>query len=165
MPRRLHNILRLGFSALVVTGGIVAPAVTADAQVAPRSVNEAYAWDRLPGAPGVKAAWAVASLSSGPASNRATAAALCEGCRATAVAMQVVLADATSGAVDVANQALAVTEACRRCRADAYAFQFVVAALGRVELSGRGGRSCKSWRGASWPSSGRGWRRARWDLG
>ena len=58
--------------------------------------------------------------------------------RATAVAMQVVLADATSGAVDVANQALAVTEACRRCRADAYAFQFVVAALGRVELSGRG---------------------------
>ena len=139
MPRRLHTILRIGVATLVATSGIVASALTANAQLAPPlgerglRLGPPARCARVQGGVGGRVPRA-----SGPASNRAAATAACEGCRATAVALQIVLADATSSAVDVANQALAVTAECRRCRADAYAFQFVVTALGRVELDGRG---------------------------
>lgn len=69
------------------------------------------------------------------AENVAFASASCDGCAATAVSLQVVLADRGPTQLTVGNAAVATTAGCADCEATAIAYQFVVAVDGWARLS------------------------------
>lgn len=72
------------------------------------------------------------------ADNLALASAACDGCSATAISVQVVLADRAPTTVTVGNTALASTQGCTDCQATAIAYQFVVVVDGSLSLSAQG---------------------------
>jgi hypothetical protein len=74
------------------------------------------------------------------AGNLALATSSCDGCHATAIAFQVVVADKAPTSLDLGNLALANNTGCADCEADAFAYQFVLAFDGGARLTGQGRR-------------------------
>lgn len=74
------------------------------------------------------------------AGNLAVATTSCDGCHATAISFQVVVADRAPSAVDAGNAAYADNSGCADCEADAFAYQFVLAFEGNARLTGAGRR-------------------------
>jgi len=74
------------------------------------------------------------------ATNAAVAYAACDGCRAVALSVQVVVADGGPSSLDLGNVAVAMTEECTGCEAVAVAYQLVVASDDRLRLSRAGHR-------------------------
>jgi hypothetical protein len=71
--------------------------------------------------------------------NRAKATVHCDGCRAVAVAVEVVLVSHASGTIDATNLAVSRTD-CSHCASTAVAYQFVLVSPGRLVLR-RGART------------------------
>jgi hypothetical protein len=74
------------------------------------------------------------------ASNVAIATTTCDGCHATAISFQVVVADKAPISLEVGNAAIADNEGCAFCVADAFAYQFVLAFNGDARITGSGRR-------------------------
>ncbi|MEP6648304.1 MAG: hypothetical protein ABJA74_00110 [Lapillicoccus sp.] len=72
------------------------------------------------------------------AGNLAVATSSCDGCHATAISFQVLVADKTPTSLDVGNVAYADNEGCAFCEADAFAYQFVLAFDGDAQITGAG---------------------------
>lgn len=69
------------------------------------------------------------------ATNYAVARVTCDGCRATAVSFQVVVADRDPASVDAQNLSYAKDDSCASCEARSYAYQFVLVFQGDARLS------------------------------
>ncbi len=74
------------------------------------------------------------------AANVAVATASCDGCHATAISFQVVVADRAPSSVNAENLAYANDDSCNACDAQAYAYQFVLVLDGDARLSPAGWR-------------------------
>jgi hypothetical protein len=74
------------------------------------------------------------------AGNVAVATTSCDGCHATAISFQVVVADKAPTSLDLANVAYADNKGCAQCEADAFAYQFVLAFDGNARITGAGRR-------------------------
>jgi hypothetical protein len=74
------------------------------------------------------------------AANLAVASTTCDGCHATAISFQVVIADKAPSLLHVGNVAYADNEGCADCASDAYAYQFVLAFNGNARITGAGRR-------------------------
>ncbi|HEU4329871.1 MAG TPA: hypothetical protein VFR40_02075 [Lapillicoccus sp.] len=72
------------------------------------------------------------------AGNLAVATTSCDGCHATAISFQVVIADRGPSGVDAGNVAYADNSGCADCEADAFAYQFVLAFDGNARMTGNG---------------------------
>jgi hypothetical protein len=74
------------------------------------------------------------------AGNLALATTSCDGCHATAISFQVVVADKAPTSLQVRNLAIADNTGCAQCEADAFAYQFVLAFDGNARITGAGRR-------------------------
>jgi hypothetical protein len=74
------------------------------------------------------------------AGNAAVATSSCDGCHATAISFQVVLADKAPTSLQVGNIAIADNEGCVACESDAFAYQFVLATGDDAAMTGAGRR-------------------------
>jgi hypothetical protein len=74
------------------------------------------------------------------ARNVALATTSCDGCHATAISFQVVVADKAPTSLKAANAAIADNTGCAQCEADAFAYQFVFAFEGNARITGAGRR-------------------------
>ena len=72
------------------------------------------------------------------ASNLALATTSCDGCHATAISFQVVVADRAPSGVEAGNAAIADNSGCAACEADAFAYQFVLVFDGNARITGAG---------------------------
>ena len=72
------------------------------------------------------------------AGNVAVATTSCDGCHATAISFQVVVADRAPSDIQAGNAALADNSGCAACEADAFAYQFVLAFEGNARMTGAG---------------------------
>ena len=74
------------------------------------------------------------------AGNLAVATTSCDGCHATAISFQVVVADKAPSSLEAGNLAYADNTGCAGCEADAFAYQFVLAFDGNARITGAGRR-------------------------
>ena len=74
------------------------------------------------------------------AGNLAVATTSCDGCHATAISFQVVVADKAPSSLEAGNLAYADNTGCAGCDADAFAYQFVLAFDGNARITGAGRR-------------------------
>jgi hypothetical protein len=144
---RRRGLVRLGLSALVAAGTVVAQQVPAEASAHGRSGTATFD-DRMvvqltrPGAERGKGGLALhlTSKDAVVAANLAVATSSCDGCHATAISFQVVVADKTPTSLDIGNAAIADNEGCASCEADAFAYQVVLAFDGDARITGAGRR-------------------------
>jgi hypothetical protein len=74
------------------------------------------------------------------AGNVAYATTACDGCHATAISFQVVVADQAPTSLELGNLAWATNTGCADCEAVAMAYQFVLAVDGNARITGAGRR-------------------------
>jgi hypothetical protein len=134
---------KLLLSAVLCVGVVGAGVTTAGAKNkggAARAANAAVIVDRRAGGPVAhKVAWSIKKVNGGVvASNLASAQAVCDGCRATAAAVQIVFVSNLTGKLAASNKAAAVNLRCKSCTTDAVAYQFVLASTGKIWLTGQG---------------------------
>lgn len=144
---RARALGRLGLSAIAVAAIVVAQQLPAEAKTT-RGPGTVTFDDRKvvqltrPGVERGKGGLALhlTSKDSVVAGNMAVATTSCDGCHATAISFQVVIADRAPTSLDLGNVAYADNEGCNECQADAFAYQFVLAFNGDARITGYGRR-------------------------
>ena len=144
---RTRGILRLGASLAAVAVVVVAQQLPAEAKTT-HGPGTATFDDRQvvqltrPGAERGRGNLALHLTSKDQvvAGNLAVATTTCDGCHATAISFQVVLADKAPTSLQVGNAAIADNEGCAFCAADAFAYQFVLTFDGDARITGSGRR-------------------------
>ena len=144
---RTRGLLRLAASMAAVAVVVVAQQLPAEAKTT-RGPDTVTFDDRKvvqltrPGAERGKGGLALHLTSKDHvvAGNLAVATTTCDGCHATAISFQVVVADKAPTSLDVGNAAIADNEGCAFCVADAFAYQFVLAFNGDARITGSGRR-------------------------
>lgn len=145
MKRR--GILRLAASVAAVAVVVVAQQLPAEARTTRGPDTVTFADQQVvqltrPGAERGKGNLALHLTSKDRvvASNVAVATTTCDGCHATAISFQIVVADKAPTSLEVGNAAIADNEGCAFCVADAFAYQFVLAFNGDARITGAGRR-------------------------
>lgn len=140
---RAHTLVRLGAVATMVAGFVAVQQVPAQAKAGGASFDDRQVVQlQHPGLERGKGSLALhlTSRDAVEAGNAAVATSSCDGCRATAISFQVVIADKAPTSLDVGNIAYADNEGCASCEATAFAYQFVLAFDGNARLTGAGHR-------------------------
>ena len=135
--------VRLGAVATLVAGFVAvqqAPAEAASAGSSASFDDRKVVQLLRPGAERGKGGLALhmTSKDAVSAGNAAVATSSCDGCHATAISFQVVVADKSPTSIDVGNVAYANNEGCASCEADAFAYQFVLAFDGDASITWAG---------------------------
>ncbi len=132
---------RRGAAAAAVLACAV-PLGIAQAQDSPprKQDNIAVATTEVDGAKAFDFQWSLDRQKGGVVDHRniANAAARCTGCRATAIAFQVVLATGSPSSVTPHNQAVAINDQCTQCVVYAGARQFVRVVAGEANFTEAG---------------------------
>lgn len=152
---RRRALLRLGASLAAVAVVVVAQQLPAEAKTT-RGPDTVTFDDRQvvqltrPGAERGRGGLALHLTSKDHvvAGNLALATTTCDGCHATAISFQVVVADKAPTSLDVGNAAIADNQSCAFCVADAFAYQFVLAFNGDARITGSGRRQLEQIDGA-----------------
>jgi hypothetical protein len=144
---RARGLLRLAASTAAVAAIVVAQQLPADAKTTQGPATVTFDDRQVvqltrPGADRGKGGLALhlTSKDNVVAGNLAVATTSCDGCHATAIAFQIVVADKAPASLDVGNAAIADNEGCAYCVADAFAYQFVLALDGDARITGSGRR-------------------------
>lgn len=141
---KARTFVRLGAVATVVAGFVVVQQIPAQAKPAGTASFDDRQVVQLQHAGLERGLGSLAlhltSKDAVVAGNAAVATSSCDGCRATAISFQVVVADKAPTSIDAGNVAYADNEGCANCEADAFAYQFVLAFEGNARLTGAGHR-------------------------
>jgi hypothetical protein len=137
-------LVRIAFSVVAVAAVVVAQQLPAEAKGRASATFDDRAVVQLT-QPGVERgrgglALHLTSKDTVVAGNLAVATTSCDGCHATAISFQVVVADKTPTSLDAGNVAYANNDGCADCEADAFAYQFVLAFDGNARITGAGRR-------------------------
>jgi len=137
--------VRLGAVATLVAGFVAVQQAPAEAKSAGSSASfddRKVVQLLRPGAERGKGGLALhmTSKDAVSAGNAAVATSSCDGCHATAISFQVVVADKAPTSLQVRNLAIADNTGCAQCEADAFAYQFVLAFNGNARITGAGRR-------------------------
>jgi hypothetical protein len=145
---RSRTAVRAGTVAALVAGFVAVQPVPAEASAGGKaSFNDSQVVQLVrDGADRGRGALVFHQTSQGAveAGNAAVATSSCDGCHATAISFQVVLADKAPTSLDVGNIAIANNTGCVACEADAFAYQFVLATDADAAMTGGGRRQLAS---------------------
>jgi hypothetical protein len=141
MTTARHRRLRLAAAAVLGVGGLMATAGAIGAGATATMVSQAVAVNEGAQAALLRHEWMVSQVDgSVTARNVALAVTTCDGCRAGAATIQIVLVSHADAPIDVANEATALDLGCARCEASANAHQFIAVSDGSLQLSPEGHR-------------------------
>jgi hypothetical protein len=138
-----RGLVRIAFSVVAVAAVVVVQQLPAEAKGGTATFNDRSVVQLTrDGAERGKGGLALhlTSKDAVVAGNLALATTSCDGCHATAISFQVVVADKAPTSLKAGNLADADNTGCAECEADAFAYQFVLAFDGNARLTGAGHR-------------------------